>query len=127
MNAITTIIIIIIIIINTHTPSKHIFCPRSLLELSENASDIRDTSTVTQLVDVIFREANIQDDAAMTFEDFRRVFASKEYESTLQAATLSSSGMCLWGGVGVEGRKSRERDREGGGARERERGGGEKG
>ena len=63
-----------------------------MLELSENAGDVRDSSTVTQLVDVMFREAGIEHKNEMTFEDFCKVFASREYASTLQAATLANQG-----------------------------------
>ncbi|XP_076465945.1 dual oxidase 1-like [Babylonia areolata] len=70
---------------------------RSLLELSENAADLHDDSAVTQLVDVIFREAGIEDKNEMTFEDFSKVFASREYASTLQAATLSNAGSAFQG------------------------------
>ncbi|KAK7499705.1 hypothetical protein BaRGS_00009046, partial [Batillaria attramentaria] len=70
---------------------------KSLLELSENPNDLRDESTVAQLVDVMFREAGVEGKDTMTFEDFRKVFASREYASTLQKATLGNQGAAVKG------------------------------
>ena len=71
------------------------------MELSENASDVSDASTLQQLVDVMFREAGIAHKDEMTFDDFRMVFASKEYASTLQAATLANQGRSRSASLGM--------------------------
>ena len=71
------------------------------MEMSENAGDVSDDSTLQQLVDVMFRQAGIEHKDEMTFEDFRRVFASKEYASTLQAATLANQGRSRSASLGM--------------------------
>lgn len=40
-------------------------------------------------MDVMFRDAGIADKDTMSFEDFKKVFVSKEYESTLHAASIA--------------------------------------
>lgn len=49
-------------------------------------------SNVDSLVGVMFRDAGIENQDAMSFEDFRKVFTSHDYAATLQSATLSTEG-----------------------------------
>ncbi|XP_067665053.1 dual oxidase 1-like [Haliotis asinina] len=62
---------------------------RSLLDLSAASLD---NAHVTNLMDVMFRDAGIADKDAMDFQDFKKVFVSKEYEATLQAASIAEGG-----------------------------------
>ncbi|XP_071091375.1 dual oxidase 2-like [Haliotis cracherodii] len=62
---------------------------RSLLDLSDASLD---NTNVTNLMEVMFRDAGIADKDTMSFEDFKKVFVSKEYESTLHAASIADGG-----------------------------------
>ncbi|XP_041375720.1 dual oxidase 1-like [Gigantopelta aegis] len=58
---------------------------KSMLDISgANLDDAR----VNELIDVMFQSAGVSDQDRMSYEDFRKVFASSEYKSTLQAASL---------------------------------------
>ena len=62
---------------------------RSLLDLSDSTLDDK---KMEELVASMYRVANLSYGADITFEDFKRIFASDEYAGTIQNATLNLDG-----------------------------------
>lgn len=60
-----------------------------MLDLSDTCLDDGD---VNALVDTLYAKAGIPNNQNMTLEGFKRVFASDEYEKTLENATLQLQG-----------------------------------
>ncbi|XP_078316138.1 dual oxidase 2-like [Crassostrea virginica] len=59
---------------------------KSLLDLSDSTLDDK---KMEELVASMYRVANLSYGADITFEDFKRIFASDEYAGTIQNATLN--------------------------------------
>ncbi|KAK6179830.1 hypothetical protein SNE40_012099 [Patella caerulea] len=62
---------------------------KSLLDLSD--AKLGDDK-VNELIDVMYREAGLNNRNTMTFDDFKKVFTLKEYEATFQSATIGEQG-----------------------------------
>ncbi|XP_062620936.1 dual oxidase 2-like [Saccostrea cucullata] len=67
---------------------------KSLLDLSDSSLDER---KMEELVQSMYKAANLSYGADITFEDFKRIFASEEYAGTLQKATLNLDGVGDYG------------------------------
>ena len=65
---------------------------RSLLELSDSSLE---HSQLDQLVTAMYRTAGVREGSDMTLDDFKKIFASKEYAHTLEKATLNLDGKLL--------------------------------
>ena len=59
---------------------------RSLLDLSDTSIDQKDLNT---LIDTMYTSAGLSPAEKIGFESFKKIFASDEYGSTLQNATLN--------------------------------------
>ncbi|KAH9503284.1 Dual oxidase 2 [Bulinus truncatus] len=59
---------------------------KSLLDLAES-SDLTDAS-IQDLVRSMYKHVGLTDSQNISYEDFRKIFCSKEYSSTLQEATV---------------------------------------
>ena len=67
---------------------------RSLLELSDSSLEAKQ---LEQLVTSMYRIAGVREGSDMTVDDFKKIFASKEYAHTLEKATLNLDGKYLLG------------------------------
>lgn len=60
-----------------------------MLDLSDTDLDDSDVKT---LVDTLYAKAGIPNNQNMTMKGFKKIFASDEYEKTLEMATLQLQG-----------------------------------
>lgn len=65
---------------------------KSLLELSDSSLEQRQ---LDQLVTSMYRTAGVQEGSDMTLDNFKKIFASKEYAHTLDKATLNLDGISM--------------------------------
>ncbi|KAK3096749.1 hypothetical protein FSP39_002883 [Pinctada imbricata] len=63
---------------------------KSLLDLTDSKVD---HAKLDELVSSMYRTANVREGSDMTFNDFKKIFASDEYAGTLQKATLNLDGV----------------------------------
>ena len=60
-----------------------------MLDLSDTSID---ANYIEQLIDTLYNQAGLGQRQNMNFEAFKRIFASDEYERTLENATLKLQG-----------------------------------
>lgn len=63
------------------------------MDLSDSTLDDK---KMEELVTSMYKAANISYGSDITFEDFKKIFASDEYAGTLQKATLNLDGKYLY-------------------------------
>ena len=61
-----------------------------MLDLSDSSLDKSDLDT---LVSTLYQQAGLRPGEKMTMTAFKKIFASDEYEQTLEKATLQLQGM----------------------------------
>jgi hypothetical protein len=61
-----------------------------MLDLSDSSLDTGDVAT---LVSTLYQQAGLRPGDKMTMAAFKKIFASDEYEQTLEKATLQLQGM----------------------------------
>ena len=64
-----------------------------MLDLSDTSID---SNYIEQLIDTLYNQAGLGQRQNMSFEAFKKIFASDEYERTLENATLKLQGEVLF-------------------------------
>lgn len=66
---------------------------RSLVDLSDSSLQ---EDKLHEFVSAMYRAAGVREGSDITFQDFKKIFATEEYSQTLEKATLNLDGKMLY-------------------------------